>query len=90
MIMKVLKDLLQEVNYREHCVMESVEITGIQYDSRKVQPGNLFVAVKGFQNDGHQYIRQALELGAAVIMISDEAYCSSDYTWILVEDCRLA
>ena len=58
MIMKVLKDLLQEVNYREHCVMESVEITGIQYDSRKVQPGNLFVAVKGFQNDGHQYIRQ--------------------------------
>ena len=90
MIMKVLKDLLQEVNYREQCVMESVEITGIQYDSRKVQPGNLFVAVKGFQNDGHQYIRQALELGAAVIMISDEAYCSSEYSWILVEDCRLA
>ena len=30
------------------------------------------------------------QLGAAVIIISDEAYCSSDYSWILVEDCRLA
>ncbi|MBQ2448582.1 MAG: UDP-N-acetylmuramyl-tripeptide synthetase [Peptococcaceae bacterium] len=65
-------------------------ISGIQYDSRKVELGNLFIAVKGFQSDGHQYIRQALDNGAIAVMISDEAYCSNEYPWILVDDCRLA
>lgn len=88
--MKVLSDLLQEVTYKKHCILQGLSITGIQYDSRKVALGNLFVAIKGFQSDGHQYIRQALEQGAIAVMISDEAYCSNEYPWILVEDCRLA
>ncbi|MGM9524812.1 MAG: UDP-N-acetylmuramoyl-L-alanyl-D-glutamate--2,6-diaminopimelate ligase [Peptococcaceae bacterium] len=88
--MKVLSDLLQEVTYKKHCILQGLSITGIQYDSRKVALGNLFVAIKGFQSDRHQYIRQALEQGAIAVMISDEAYCSNEYPWILVEDCRLA
>ena len=88
--MKVLSDLLQEVTYKKHCILQGLSITGIQYDSRKVALGNLFVAIKGFQSDGHQYIRQALEQGAIAVMISDEAYCSNEYPWILLEDCRLA
>ena len=88
--MKVLTDLLKEVTYKKHCILQGLMITGIQYDSRKVALGNLFVAVKGYQSDGHQYIRQALEQGAIAIMISDEAYCSNEYPWILVDDCRLA
>ncbi len=88
--MKVLCDLLQEVQYQKHCILQGLSITGIQYDSRKVTLGNLFVAIKGFQSDGHQYIRQALENGAIAIMISDEAYCSNEYPWVLVEDGRLA
>jgi len=88
--MKVLTDLLQEVDYQKHCILQGLMITGIQYDSRKVQLGNLFVAIKGFQSDGHQYIRQALENGAIAIMISDEAYCSNEYPWVLVQDGRLA
>lgn len=88
--MKVLTDLLQEVTCKKHCILEGLRITGIQYDSRKVQLGNLFVAVKGFKSDGHDYIRQALDNGAIAIMVSDEAYCSVEYPWILVDDCRLA
>ena len=53
--MKVLSDLLQEVTYKKHCILQGLSITGIQYDSRKVALGNLFVAIKGFQSDGHQY-----------------------------------
>ena len=88
--MKDLTDLLQEVHYQKHCILQGLSITGIQYDSRKVTSGNLFVAVKGFQSDGHQYIKQALDNGASAILISKEQYCSADYPWILVEDSRLA
>ena len=88
--MKVLADLLKEVTHKKHCILQGLMISGIQYDSRKVELGNLFIAVKGFQSDGHQYIRQALDNGAIAVMISDEAYCSNEYPWILVDDCRLA
>ena len=46
----------------------SVEITGVDIDSRKVKPGHLFVAIKGTQTDGHAYIAKAVELGAAAIL----------------------
>lgn len=88
--MKLLCELLQEVSYQKHCIRQELAITGIQYDSRKIAAGDLFVAIRGFQSDGHQYISQAVERGAAAVMISDQAYCSDDYPWILVDDCRLA
>lgn len=40
------------------------EISGVNMDSRLVKPGNLFIAVKGTQADGHAYIPKAIELGA--------------------------
>ncbi len=43
------------------------DITGIQIDSRKIEKGNLFVAVKGTQTDGHAYIEKAIELGATAV-----------------------
>ena len=45
------------------------EITGINIDSRLVQPGDLFVAVKGTQTDGHTYISKAIERGAVAILM---------------------
>ena len=50
--MKVLTDLLKEVTHKKHCILQGLMISGIQYDSRKVELGNLFIAVKGFQSDG--------------------------------------
>lgn len=44
------------------------EITAICCDSRKVVPGALFIAVKGFENDGHDYIRAAVSKGAAAVI----------------------
>lgn len=46
----------------------TVAITQIDFDSRAVQPGSLFVAVVGTQTDGHQYIDQALAAGAVAIV----------------------
>jgi len=48
---------------------EDVEITGLAYDSRQVTPGALFVALCGTNSDGHDFIAQALNKGAAALMI---------------------
>jgi len=48
-----------------------VEITGIAYHSGRVEPGNLFVAVKGFRTDGHLYVEEALRRGAAGVVVEE-------------------
>src|SRR2546428_598177 len=46
-----------------------VAITGLAYDSRTVRPGDLFFCVPGFQSDGHRFAAQALERGAAALVV---------------------
>src|SRR6476660_8684930 len=46
-----------------------IEITSIAYDSRAVQPGGLFIAINGFHTNGRAFIPQALERGAAAVVI---------------------
>ena len=48
-------------------------ITGIAYDSRRVQAGYLFVAMRGFHVDGHSYIERAVQAGAAAVLYEDTA-----------------
>lgn len=47
------------------------EITGINIDSRQIQPGHIFVAMKGTQVDGHKFIPKAVELGAVAVICED-------------------
>ena len=58
-----------------------VEITGVNIDSRKIENGHLFVAIKGTQTDGHRFIPKALELGAKAVLceeIPDEETIGND------------
>ena len=48
-----------------------VDITGVNIDSRKIEMGHLFVAIKGTQTDGHRFIPKALELGAVAVLCED-------------------
>jgi len=48
------------------------DITAVTYDSRKVVPGSLFVAVRGFNTDGHAYIEKAVESGAAAVLTEEK------------------
>ena len=48
-----------------------VDITGVNIDSRKIEKGHLFVAIKGTQTDGHRFIPKALELGAVAVLCED-------------------
>ena len=64
-----------------------IEITGIQFDSRKIQPGNLFVAQEGGSFDGHAYINAAVENGA-VAVIGRKPLDLGTIPYIQVEDPR--
>ncbi|HEY1476863.1 MAG TPA: UDP-N-acetylmuramoyl-L-alanyl-D-glutamate--2,6-diaminopimelate ligase [Chthoniobacterales bacterium] len=65
------------------------EITGVRYDSRRVGPGNLFVAVRGACFDGHSFIEQAVDRGAVAI-IGEETGLSKRATTIVVPNSREA
>jgi UDP-N-acetylmuramoyl-L-alanyl-D-glutamate--2,6-diaminopimelate ligase len=65
---KQLKDILSAVQPLQITGDISVTVTGLHIDSRKVEQGSLFIAVKGTQVDGHQYIDKAIELGAVAIV----------------------
>ncbi|MDR1746608.1 MAG: UDP-N-acetylmuramoyl-L-alanyl-D-glutamate--2,6-diaminopimelate ligase [Tannerella sp.] len=70
---------------------ETIPVTGIQSDSRKVEGGFLFVAVRGVTADGHHFIESAIEKGAMAIVcerIPDQHH--SDVVWVEVEDSALA
>lgn len=67
------------------------DISAIAYDSRAVQPGTLFIAIKGFHVDGHRYISQALARGAAAIIYEDAEYPLPDgIPAARVADARIA
>ena len=63
------------------------EIRDICYDSRAVQPGDLFVAVSGYAVDGHKYMQKALEAGAAAVLCER---APEQGAYVLVSDSRLA
>jgi len=66
-----------------------VDIKGIEYDSRLVMPGGLFVAVTGFKQDGYDFAAQAVERGAVAIM-GERAECSEASAHVSVPDVRRA
>ncbi|MGI6037237.1 MAG: UDP-N-acetylmuramoyl-L-alanyl-D-glutamate--2,6-diaminopimelate ligase [Limnochordia bacterium] len=62
-------------------------ITGIAYDSRQVQRGDLFVCIRGERFDGHDFIPQALERGAVAVLVQ-ERLSLGDLPYALVDDSR--
>ena len=66
-----------------------VEITGIQYDSRKITSGDLFVCLRGNATDGHQYAAKAVAMGAAALLV-EELIPACNVPQLLVENSRHA
>ena len=63
-----IKNLLNEMSYISYSGREDIEIKGITNDSRRVGKNDLFVAIKGFTDDGHKFIEDALKNGASAVM----------------------
>ena len=66
--MRNLVDLLYKVSISETVGVTKVDVNNVQFDSRKVEKDDVFVAVNGVTVDGHQYIEKAISLGAKVIV----------------------
>ncbi len=71
-------------------VEDDREISGVAYDSRCVQPGWLFVCIKGFQTDGHQYIPNAVAQGAAAVLVEEDGADVCGAVKIQTQDARKA
>lgn len=68
-----LRDLLAGVPLTGGNADLNMEINSISYDSRTLEPGALFVTLSGSKTDGHRYVAQALEKGAAAILCQGAA-----------------
>lgn len=66
-----------------------VEFRGLAHDSRTVRPGDLFAAIRGFNQDGHRYAAEAVRRGASVLLV-DHALPDLAATQIIVPDTRVA
>lgn len=72
-----------------------IDIKSIAHDSRKVENGGMFVAIKGFETDGHKFIKNAIENGAKVIVIEEGATIkksdiTDDITIVMAPNTRMA
>ncbi len=82
-----LSDILKGINVLVSTVSGDTEITGVCYDSRKVRRGDLFVAVRGYESDGHKYIAMAAEKGCAAVLCEDAP--EGNIPYVRTDDSRL-
>lgn len=85
-----LKQLLKCVEIIKANVPMDTEIPAVVYDSRKVTPGCLFVAIAGFATDGNRYIPMALEKGAAVVVTAQPQPDTVPYVQVASDRLALA
>ncbi len=82
-----LNDLLKNIKPLNIVGNTDKDIKGINIDSRKIEQGHLFVAMKGTQTDGHKFIEKAIELGASAVLLEDmpAETAEKDITYIQVK-----
>ena len=86
-----LREILKTVRPLTIVGNADTEIAGVKIDSRQVKPGYLFVAMKGTQVDGHQFIARAVALGASAILCEDLPETTADgITYVQVESTEEA
>ena len=88
--MRYLSDILDGLAFTELHGSADMEISAIVFDSRNVVPGSLFVAVRGTQVDGHDYIEQAVSKGAVAIVCEDlPAHVTGEVDFFMVANTSI-
>jgi UDP-N-acetylmuramoyl-L-alanyl-D-glutamate--2,6-diaminopimelate ligase len=89
--MAILKDILYKVHLKQVQGGTGITVAGIQIDSRKVKTGDVFVAIRGVQSDGHSFIEKAVSLGAAAVVCDEmPANTSENVTYLQVNNTNEA
>jgi UDP-N-acetylmuramoyl-L-alanyl-D-glutamate--2,6-diaminopimelate ligase len=66
-IQKLFENIVAEIPSE----LLGLQVKGVHYDSRKIKKDFLFIAVKGFQSDGHKYLKQVAGAGALAAVVED-------------------
>lgn len=88
--MAKLKDILYHVAIRLQKGKPVDEVVDLQIDSRRVRPGSCFIAITGNKTDGHNYISNAINNGASVIVCEQLPAAEEDAHYIIVENSAAA
>ena len=86
----LLQYLLENLTNVEISGDTNKEINKIEYDSKKIEKDDIFVAINGYKDNGTKYIDEAIEKGACAIVYQDEIEKRENITYIKVEDSRIA
>lgn len=87
---KTLSQLLQHINILDIQGDPDIPVPGLAYHSGRVEPGEVFVALKGCQTDGHRFLGQAIARGAAAVVVEDHSPDLTGITTVRTSDSRLA
>ena len=79
-----LSQLLKDIPVVKLAASMELDVTGVSYDSRTTEQGQLYVAVRGYATDGHKYIPGAVKNGAAAVLCEEKP--REDVPYILVKD----
>ncbi len=87
---KQLKEVIAGLDVLNFTGSADLLVSGIHHDSRKLKPGDLFVALPGEVTNGHQFVDAALDSGAVAIVVSEQVSASKAQAVIEVKDPRTA
>ena len=73
-----LREIVKNLEILQTNADMDMEISGVSYDSRETKPGDLFVAVRGYDTDGHKYIPAAVKAGAALWALDPTVFQKAD------------
>ena len=83
-----LGEFLEKMEVAAAAADPDIEIHGVSFDTRTLNAGELFVAIRGYMYDGHQYIEEAVDKGAVCVICEEAPGIGTPY--IVVKDCRKA
>lgn len=86
----ILQTLLADMEYSLMQGSTDMEVQNLVYDSRKAGKGSVFVCIRGAVVDGHTFVSQVCEAGAAALIVQDEVEAPEHVTVVRVSDTRLA
>ena len=76
---------LYDINFDTSKVKSEADVSGLFFDSRTVIPNSVFIAIKGVQNDGHQFIDKAIAAGAIALVVETKSSVPSDFQGDVLE-----
>ena len=85
-----LTQLLERLEYEVVQGEDQIEVTELINESRKVSEGSVFVCISGAAFDGHKFVAQAAELGAAAVVVEKDVEVPENLTVIKFDNTRLA